>query len=249
MRPIELVVPAEGFRVFEIDCPWKREAGGGKIKRGADRHYGLLSNVEIVQQIKDSGIWRLDERGALGFMWATTATLLHGDVAAVCKGLGVVPVSAFVWAKVEAFGHLLDGRPLFSPVGRPGLGQWTRHEHEHLIIVRTDGDGAADLLPPKNMRQRSIIYAPRAKRDERRAARGDVEHGDEHSTKPAEALALIAATSAHLRGHRLEVFARAPRPDAWVWGTLNGPRTKPVLLPPDPSAGVVVSTTAEGESL
>lgn len=240
--------PAEGFRVFEIDCPWKREAGGGKIKRGADRHYGLLSNVEIVQQIRDSGIWRLDERGALGFMWGTTATLLHGDVAAVCKGLGVVPCSAFVWAKTEPVGFLVDGRPIFCPVGRPGLGQWTRHEHEHLVIVRTENVDARDLLPPKELRQRSVIYASRAKRDERRAARGDVEHGDEHSTKPAEALAVIQLASAHLRGHRLEVFARAPRPDAWVWGTLDGPRKPARLAPPDPSAAApTVTTTAEGD--
>ncbi len=233
MRP-----PAEGFRVVELDPPWKREAGGGKIKRGADRHYGLLSNVEIVQAIKDAGIWRLDARGAVVFMWGTTATLIHGDVAAVSRGLEVVPASAFVWGKVEVVGELADGRPLFAPVARCGLGQWTRHEHEHLIVCRTDreGDDARDLLPPKALRQRSMIYAARAKRDEKRAARGDVEAGDEHSTKPAEALARIALTTSHLEGHRLEIFARAPRPDAWTWGTLDGPHKPPRLAPPDDNA-------------
>lgn len=244
--------PDEGFRVVEIDCPWKRESGGGKIKRGADRHYGLLSNVEIVQGIRDAGIWRLDPRGAVVFMWATTSTLLHGDVAAVAKGLGLVLCSAFAWAKVELVGALADGRPLFAPVARAGLGQWTRHEHEHLVVCRTDDVDARTLLPPKALRQRSVIYAPRAKRDERAAARGDVDHGDEHSTKPAEALARILLASSHLEGHRLEVFARAPRRDAFTWGTLDGANTPPRLAAPDPNAagtfaGVDEETTLAGD--
>jgi hypothetical protein len=35
------------FRTILIDPPWN-EAGGGKIKRGADQHYPLLKTREIV---------------------------------------------------------------------------------------------------------------------------------------------------------------------------------------------------------
>ncbi len=239
MRP-----PDEGFRVFEIDPPWKRESGGGKIKRGADRHYGLLSNVEVVQCIRDAGIWRRDSRGVVAFMWATTSTLIHGDVAAVLKGLELVPASAFAWAKVEAMGETADGRPLFSPAARSGLGQWTRHEHEHLIVARSDDVDARTLLPPKSLRQRSVIYAPRVKAT-KGEGRGDVDGGDEHSTKPAEAIARLMLTSQHLEGHRLEIFARVPRPGVWTWGTLDGPRKPARLAPPDDNARPFIGDDAD----
>lgn len=38
--------PAQ-FRTILIDAPWP-ERGGGKIKRGADRHYPLMSVPKIM---------------------------------------------------------------------------------------------------------------------------------------------------------------------------------------------------------
>lgn len=38
--------PSGKYRTIYIDPPWP-ERGGGKIKRGADKHYSLMSVAEI----------------------------------------------------------------------------------------------------------------------------------------------------------------------------------------------------------
>jgi hypothetical protein len=40
------------YRCILADPPWL-ERGGGKIKRGADRHYPLLKDYEIVEAMLD----------------------------------------------------------------------------------------------------------------------------------------------------------------------------------------------------
>ena len=54
------------FRTLYVDPPWK-EVGGGKIKRGADRHYDLMKTEDIknlpVQNIADDECWL--------YMWVT----------------------------------------------------------------------------------------------------------------------------------------------------------------------------------
>jgi len=40
------------YRTIYADPPWN-QTGGGKIKRGADRHYPLLKESEILKVMKD----------------------------------------------------------------------------------------------------------------------------------------------------------------------------------------------------
>lgn len=60
-------LPPTKFRTILIDAPWP-ERGGGKIKRGADRHYPLMSVPKIM---------------ALPVAWHVR----RGDTFRLCRGL------------------------------------------------------------------------------------------------------------------------------------------------------------------
>tara|TARA_Y100001963_G_scaffold150970_1_gene233006 strand:- start:996 stop:1214 length:219 start_codon:yes stop_codon:yes gene_type:complete len=63
------------FRTLYVDPPWK-EVGGGKIKRGADRHYNLMPTKDIMA-MKD----RVNEimlPNSHLYLWVTNNFLLDG---------------------------------------------------------------------------------------------------------------------------------------------------------------------------
>lgn len=212
-----------------MDPPWSSDAGGGG--RGADSHYDLSSPADVANVVRSSGLWN-DEDTALVWMWATTRALVLGDAHALAKALGIEIVSGFVWAKVDDGSDLvlramtgIEGvgpatmaverihAPLFTPPARPGLGQWQRTEHEHLLVCRRGKIG----VPTTDARCRSVIYAPRGR----------------HSAKPEEAWSVIERTSAGVlgnldertlwRGHvGVEFFARTRRPGWLAFGNQIG---------------------------
>lgn len=200
------------FNCIAMDPPWP-ENGGGKAKRGADRHYTTQRCVEIPQIIRDSGVWR-PARNALLWMW-TTETYL-GDALDIIGQLGFRKCAGFVWAKIDRVGMLQDGRALIAPAARMGLGQWSRVEHEHLLLARR-GDV---VVPPPEMRRRSILYAPRG----------------EHSAKPEQAwqhIEVVSRTALPLvELRRLEMFSRVPRTGWTAWGHLDRDSEAPVTLTP-----------------
>lgn len=58
------------FSTILMDPPWP-ERGGGKIKRGADKHYPLITTqAEMLRVIVQASCWRPAENAHL-FMWAT----------------------------------------------------------------------------------------------------------------------------------------------------------------------------------
>lgn len=187
-------VTAPYFNVVVMDPPWA-ERGGGKIKRGADRHYPLVATRELPHVIMGADVWRPAD-SALLWCWATEAFL--GDALWLIGKLGFRKVSGFVWVKFVERGTLDDGSPLFTPPARLGLGQWTRCEHEHLLLARR-GDL---VVPPPKFRSRSVIAAPRGA----------------HSEKPEAAWRIIERTSLWAFGGsafptadgRVEMFSRAP---------------------------------------
>lgn len=192
-----------------MDPPWDRERGGGG--RGAENHYPLAGPKEIARAVKESGAW-VDVGPALVWVWTTSAAMMRGDFAALVDGLGVRSCAGFVWAKVDVVDAYREKTPwsaseaLFSAPAKPGLGQWTRCEHEHLIICRR-GDVS---VPPPVRRQRSMIYAPRGR----------------HSAKPDEAWSIIEETSSHLATAGVEFFARERRRSSVIkwsaWGRVDG---------------------------
>lgn len=62
------------YRTILLDPPWM-EQGGGKIKRGADRHYPLMKTPDIAKlPISDLA----DEEGAHIYLWVTNNFLKDG---------------------------------------------------------------------------------------------------------------------------------------------------------------------------
>ena len=173
------------YKTIAMDPPWM-ERGGGKVKRGADRHYPLVPTAKLPDVIKGSGLYYPDlDEGCSLWMWATANFL--GDAIWLMRELGAQYVTNAVWVKE----------------GPPGLGQRFRMMHEHLLYGRI---GYSVPVPPPANRLPSVVIAPRGR----------------HSEKPAEAYRLIETHDAHLTRlgntpHRLEMFARVPRPGWDVW--------------------------------
>lgn len=103
------------YKTIYADPPWN-EHGGGKIKRGADAHYPLMSTTEIcklpVQDLYDPEI------GCHLYLWTTNNFL--PDALKVIKAWGFEYVTTITWMKDKI-----------------GLGQYYRGITEHCIFART----------------------------------------------------------------------------------------------------------------
>lgn len=105
----------ERYGVIVADPPWN-ETGGGRIKRGADRHYPLMKTPQIVALMRDE--WRLAARAAdksAAFIWVTNNYLPDG--LEVLSALGFRYVTCLTWAK-----------------DRFGLGYYFRGQTEHVVF-------------------------------------------------------------------------------------------------------------------
>jgi N6-adenosine-specific RNA methylase IME4 len=101
------------FRCILLDPPWP-EKGGGKSKRGADRHYGVLKKHDIIRVIYQSGYWSPDDNCHM-WMWVTDNYLKDGLF--VMEALGFRYVRMAVWPKPSI-----------------GLGQYLRGQHESCLF-------------------------------------------------------------------------------------------------------------------
>jgi len=98
------------YRTIVADPPWL-ERGGGKVKRGADRHYPLLSTSEIVRVMLQSPAWQPDRTGCHLYLWVTDNRVPDG--LHVIQALGFRFVRQVIWCKDKI-----------------GLGQYFRSQHE-----------------------------------------------------------------------------------------------------------------------
>lgn len=138
---------------------------------------------------------------ALVFMWATAGAMAQHengnppDAYVLARLLGVRVAAIFTWCKIDeeiaecgrcgGSGSLYDPGGgstcmrcegsghvgAFTPPARMGLGQWSRVEHEYLLLCRR----GTVPVPPPEVRPRSVIYAPRG----------------EHSAKPERAWSQV----------------------------------------------------------
>lgn len=180
-----------------LDPPWSADSGGGR--RGANTHYSLANAAVVACAVRGSGLWQ-PEGPALVWMWATSSAVVKGDAHELADLLGVRICCGFVWNKVDVLEDSGDGEAYQRHL-RPGLGQWSRCEHEHLLLCRR-GDVS---VPPPESRCRSTIYAPRGR----------------HSAKPPEAWGVIEVTSRAVLGDEVqgvEFFARSARAGWASWG-------------------------------
>lgn len=128
------------YRVIYADPPWP-EYGGGKIKRGADRHYPLMPLTAILQ-LGDALKPYIDSDGCHLYLWVTNTHLANGF--RVMDRWGFKYKTTITWVK-----------------DRFGLGQYYRGQTEHCLFgvrgrlpYRTTKDG-------KRSQGVTAIHAPR----------------------------------------------------------------------------------------
>ena len=141
----------EQHHTLYADPPWN-ETGGGKIKRGADRHYGLMKTRDITAYLEDSGIAQTIAPDAHLYLWATNNFLK--DALSVMERWGFRYVTTITWMKE----------------GNIGLGQYFRGTTEHCLF------GVRGRLPyrmsPDGKRQqgRTGFSAPKGEHSAKPAA-------------------------------------------------------------------------------
>ncbi len=183
----------EAFPVICCDPPWA-ERGGGKIKRGADKHYDVMKTPDILQAMIRAECWRPATDSAL-VMWSTMSSLV--DSLWLMDGLGFRYVTHGVWVKTKA--DLAGGLAI-------GLGQYARGCHE-LFLIGTRGHGFAVKTDDRSLP--SVIMAPSPRENGKRV----------HSRKPPEFTQWIEK---RFNGPYLEMFARqGDRPGWSYWGTME----------------------------
>jgi N6-adenosine-specific RNA methylase IME4 len=203
------------YRTYFIDPPWP-EFGGGKSKRGADRHYALIrTEAEMLRVIEDALALHPPAEAAHMYMCVTANYLEWG--LRIMAALGFTYKTQVVWVKVKSTetqgwaGHWarakellrrdgFTGRDRFTAFFRallhPGLGQYFRGSHE-LVLFGTRGRGYDACTEHKDVA--SVVFAPKTA----------------HSAKPAALYLLVERRSL---GPYVEFFARTARPGWTAWG-------------------------------
>lgn len=119
---------ADRYACIAIDPPWN-ERGGGKCKRGADRHYPLLKTPEIIAVVLQSPAWRPADNAHL-WLWVTNNFLRDGLL--LMESLGFRYVTNLAWLKQTDLG-----------IVQIGLGRYLRGSHE-LCLFGVRGRLAAE---------------------------------------------------------------------------------------------------------
>lgn len=102
------------YKVIYADPPWL-ERGGGKVKRGADKHYNLMRTKDIMNlPVRDL----IHPEGCHLYLWVTNNFLKDG--LDVVKAWGFEYVTMITWMK-----------------DKMGLGQYFRGLTEHCIFATT----------------------------------------------------------------------------------------------------------------
>lgn len=181
------------FRTVLMDPPWP-ERGGGKITRGAQKHYELIgSKAELLETVIMAEPWReLDRTSAHIYMWATDNYLTWALW--LFEALGAKHHRCIPWIK-----H------------RMGLGQYFRGCHE-LLLFGTFGKGMAACRDQTR-------ESPEACRTDYLVLPNRPPGKIVHSAKPSQQYELIERRS---QGAYLEMFARSERAGWTAWGNEVG---------------------------
>jgi N6-adenosine-specific RNA methylase IME4 len=150
------------YKTVYADPPWP-EHGGGKIKRGADRHYSLMKVKDIIA-LGDELQNYIDPEGCHLYLWATNNYL--PDALKVMEAWGFDYKTTITWMK-----------------DRFGIGQYFSGQSEHCLFgtrgtlpynIRADGkrgQGTTAFLAPRSIHSRkpkemrtmieTVSYEPR----------------------------------------------------------------------------------------
>lgn len=128
--------PDKKYKTIYADPPWA-EHGGGKIKRGADRHYPLMKTKDIIAlPVKE-----LAEENAHLYLWVTNNFLEDG--LRVMEAWGFDYKTMITWAK-----------------DRISLGQYFRGMTEHCLFG-VKGNLPYKILEGKRQQGRTLIVEPK----------------------------------------------------------------------------------------
>lgn len=153
------------FKTIVIDPPWP-EKGGGRIKRGADKHYPLMSIKEIVALGEE--IQRVANANCHLYLWCTNNYSSAAED--IIKAWGFRKVSIITWVK----GYIRDGRLVLQT----GLGQYYRGVSEHCYFALR-GKLPYKTINGKRAQGLTAFLAPRT----------------EHSVKPEELYRMAETVS------------------------------------------------------
>jgi N6-adenosine-specific RNA methylase IME4 len=142
------------YKTILADPPWM-ESGGGKIKRGADRHYPLMKTKDImaipVQNIADANSHL--------YLWVTNNFIPDG--LKVMEAWGFEYKTKIDWVKAD----ILENETF--KLQNPGLGQYFRGIDELCLFgvkgfvpYKTDDYG-------KRMQGKTVLVAPRGRHSEK----------------------------------------------------------------------------------
>ncbi len=187
---------AGSYVTLMADPPWN-EAGGGKVKRGADRHYPLMKTRDICALPARDWV----APNAHCYIWVTNNFLEDGLQVMAAWGFRYVTTITWFKSKRSEDDDIFDDRGCFGADAnlQVGLGQYFRGCTEPCLFgvrgqvpYRTTAEG-------KRAQGRTGFHAPRT----------------EHSEKPAKFRQIVERVSP---GPYLEMFARKPAPGWDVWG-------------------------------
>lgn len=175
------------FKTIYADPPWA-EYGGGKLKRGADKFYPLMSTDEIISLKDFVNDIACDDCHL--YLWVTNNFLRDG--LRVINEWGFKYITMITWLK----GIL--GQEGFYKLQRPGLGQYFRGLTEHCLFTKR-GRPPYKAIDGKRCQGRTGFIAERT----------------EHSKKPEQMRKMIETVS---YAPFIELFAREEHKGWEVWG-------------------------------
>ena len=126
------------YKTIYIDPPWM-ERGGGKIKRGADRHYNLMKFDDIAKLPIEK---LADENGCHLYLWVTNNFL--PDAIELLKIWNFEYITTITWMK-----------------DKMGLGQYFRGMTEHCIFATTKKRLPYKIIDGKRQQGKSGFYEPK----------------------------------------------------------------------------------------
>lgn len=130
----------DGYHTILMDPPW-HEQGGGKSKRGADRHYDLVKDRDMLGVVLGCPLLAPAPQCHL-WMWVTANRLPLG--LSIMAALGFRYLNNVVWVKPSI-----------------GLGRYIRGQHE-LLLFGVRGPTQLPAVPPP-----SAIHAPRRRHSQK----------------------------------------------------------------------------------
>lgn len=153
------------FKTLYADPPWN-EVGGGKIKRGADKHYPLMKTKDILAL--GSKIQQIMDENSHCYLWCTNNFLK--DALEVMEAWGYEYKTMITWVKGKIEGNLFNSyHQVTIKFDVIGLGQYFRGMTEHCLFgVR--GNIPYKIMDGKRQQGETMFVASRSEHSEKPAA-------------------------------------------------------------------------------